>query len=97
VIQSEAQAGNQIGIGFYQIFSINSIEASAELYYKKISNIADFKGGAKLVMNEFIEQDIVNVEGKAYGLELLIKRPGEIAFLLGIYLFKDFYKEYQLS
>ena len=87
------QAGNQIGIGFYQIFSINSIEASAELYYKKISNIADFKGGAKLVMNEFIEQDIVNVEGKAYGLELLVKKTqGKLLFSLGYTYSRTFIK-----
>ena len=78
------QIGDQIGIGFYQIFSNNSIEASAEIYYKKIKNMIDFKGGANLIMNENIEQDVVNVEGKAYGLELLLKKTqGKLLFSLG--------------
>jgi hypothetical protein len=78
------QIGDQIGIGFYQIFSNNSIEASAEIYYKKIKNMIDFKGGANLLMNENIEQDVVNVEGKAYGLELLLKKTqGKLLFSLG--------------
>lgn len=78
------QIGDQAGMGFYQVFSNNSIEASAEVYYKKIKNMVDFKGGAKLLMNENIEQDVVNVEGKAYGLELLLKKTqGKLLFSLG--------------
>jgi hypothetical protein len=78
------QVGDQIGIGFYQVFSNSSIEASAEVYYKKIQNMADFKGGAKLLMNEIIEQDIINVEGKAYGLELILRKSqGKLLFSIG--------------
>lgn len=78
------QIGDQIAIGFYQMLFNSSIVTSAELYYKKIKNMADFKGGANLVMNEFIEQDIVNVRGKSYGLELLFKKTeGKLRFTLG--------------
>jgi hypothetical protein len=78
------QIGDQIAIGFYQLLFNNTIETSAEIYYKKIKNMADFKGGANLVMNEFIEQDIVNVKGKSYGLELLVKKTeGKLRFTLG--------------
>jgi hypothetical protein len=87
------QVGDQIGIGFYQVFPDNSIEASAELYYKKISYMADFKGGANLVMNEYIEQDIVNVNGKAYGLELLFKKTqGKLLFSFGYTFSRTFLK-----
>jgi hypothetical protein len=50
------------------------IEASAEIYFKMIDNLVDFKGGTKLVMNKYLERDLINVEGKAYGLELLFKK-----------------------
>jgi hypothetical protein len=53
----------------------NKIEASAEIYYKKIKNMVDFKGGTNLIMNEYVERDLINVYGKAYGLELLVKKP----------------------
>jgi hypothetical protein len=68
------QIGDQYAIGFYHMLSRNSIEASAEIYYKIIKNMVDFKGGTKLIMNENIEKDLVNVRGKAYGLELMIKK-----------------------
>jgi len=37
--------------------------------------MVDFKGGTDLIMNEHIERDLVNVYGKAWGLELLVKKP----------------------
>jgi hypothetical protein len=62
----------------------NKIEASAEIYYKRINNMVDFKGGTELIMNEHIERDLINVYGKAYGLELLIRKPeGRIRWSIG--------------
>jgi hypothetical protein len=53
----------------------NKIEVSAEIYYKKTDNMVDFKGGTDLIMNEHIERDLINVNGKAYGLELQVSKP----------------------
>jgi len=50
------------------------IEISVELYYKIINNMIDYKGGTSLIMNKNIERDIIDVQGKAYGLELLFKK-----------------------
>ena len=69
------QSGEQFSAGFYTIVNKNKIEVSAELYFRKIRNMADFKGGTELLMNEYIERDVVNVSGKSYGLELLVKKP----------------------
>ncbi|HUU99707.1 MAG TPA: TonB-dependent receptor [Bacteroidales bacterium] len=69
------QIGDQFALGFYQMLFKNSVETSAEIYYKEIKNMVDFKGGTRLVMNENIEKDIVDVSGKAYGLELMLKKP----------------------
>src|ERR1035437_9733405 len=52
----------------------NKIEGSAALYYKAIRNMIDFKGGTDFIMDANIEKDIVNVLGKAYGLELVLKK-----------------------
>jgi len=68
------QSSEQIAAGYYRLLNKNKIEASAEIYYKEIKNMIDFKGGTELVMNEFIERDLINVEGKAYGLELMLKK-----------------------
>ncbi len=51
------------------------LETSVEAYYKKLNNILDYKGGATLVMNEHLETDVINGTGKAYGIELMMKKP----------------------
>jgi hypothetical protein len=67
------QIGDQYAAGFYQNL-FKGIEASAEIYYKVINDIVDYKGGTKLVMNSTIEKDLVDVRGKSYGIELMVKK-----------------------
>jgi hypothetical protein len=87
------QIGDQIAIGFYKMLFKNSFEASAELYYKGIRNMIDFKGGANIIMEDNIEQDIVNVKGKAYGLELVLKKTeGKIRYSIGYTYSRTFLK-----
>lgn len=87
------QIGDQIAVGFYKILFKGSFEASAELYYKQIKNMVDFKGGTKLIMNENIEKDIVNVKGKTYGLELVLKKTeGKIRYGVGYTYARTFIK-----
>jgi CarboxypepD_reg-like domain/TonB-dependent Receptor Plug Domain len=69
------QRGMQLSAGIYKNFKSNAIETSLEFYYKKIKNFLDYKGGAKLLLNEHIETDVVTTRGNAYGAELLIKKP----------------------
>ncbi len=68
------QRGDQLSVGIYKNFNSKTIETSAEAYYKWIKNILDYKGGAQLLMNDHLETDILNGNGKAYGLELMIKK-----------------------
>ncbi len=65
---------DQFAIGFFKNFKNNMYETSLEVYYKKIQNEIDYKNGAKLLLNEDLEQYINNGEGKAYGAELMIKK-----------------------
>ena len=85
------QKGDQYAVGFYQMLDKSTIEASAEIYYKTIRNMVDYKGGTSIVMNENIEQDLVGVTGRAYGLELLVKKPlGRIRWSVGYTFSKTF-------
>ncbi len=68
------QRGDQISFGIYRNFGSKAIEASVETYYKFLNNILDYKGGADLIMNEHLETDILYGKGKAYGIELMIKK-----------------------
>jgi hypothetical protein len=68
------QRGDQIALGVYRNFSNNNLELSTEVYYKILRNIIDYKGGAELLMNEHLETDILNAKGKAYGMEIMLKK-----------------------
>ena len=70
------QQGDQVSLGFYKNLKSNTIELSAEVYYKRMKNYLDYKPAAKLVLNHHIETDVVNASGKAYGVELMAKKPG---------------------
>ncbi len=68
------QIGDQISLGYYKNFRHNTIEASFEVYYKKAQNLVEWKGGAKLVLNEQLETDMISGKGKAYGVEILFRK-----------------------
>ncbi|MCX6320654.1 MAG: TonB-dependent receptor [Bacteroidia bacterium] len=87
------EVGDQYAIGFYQMLFKNSFETSAELYYKEIKNMVDFKGGSTLTMVDDIEQYMINVKGKAYGMELAIKKiEGKTRFSIGYTYARTFAK-----
>jgi hypothetical protein len=68
------QYGEQLSLGVYKNLIKNTIEVSAEVYYKRIHDFLDFKSGAILVMNPHVETELVNTKGKAYGVELMVKK-----------------------
>lgn len=68
------QSGRQASFGLYKNFKSNTIETSAEVYYKWLDNYLDYRSGASLIMNHHLEQDVINTQGKAYGAEFQIKK-----------------------
>nr|WP_251046957.1 TonB-dependent receptor [Hymenobacter sp. ISL-91] len=68
------QVGDQVSVGYYRNFKSNTIETSVETYYKSLRDFVDYKGGAVLLLNRKIEADIINAEGKAYGVEIMVKK-----------------------
>ena len=68
------QIGDQASFGMYQNFKSNTIETSVEVYYKRMKDYLDYRSGANLVLNHHIETDVLSTEGKAYGVEFLIKK-----------------------
>jgi hypothetical protein len=68
------QIGDQVALGYYKNLRSNTIELSVEGYYKVMQNLLDYKGGAQLIMNHHIETDVVSAQGKAYGVEILVKK-----------------------
>ncbi|MDR1203165.1 MAG: TonB-dependent receptor [Tannerellaceae bacterium] len=68
------QKGMQAAAGLYRNFLDNTIEASIEGYYKSIQDYLDYRGGAQLMMNHHLETDVFSAGGKAYGVELMLKK-----------------------
>ncbi len=68
------QQAKQFSLGLFKNIDGNVYELSLEGYYKLSDNILDYKVGADLLLNERIETEVLQGEGKAYGVELLIKK-----------------------
>ncbi|MBA4746779.1 MAG: TonB-dependent receptor [Muricauda sp.] len=67
------QKGYQATFGFFKNFNENMFELSLEGYYKRMDDVLDFKTGADLLLNENVETEVLQGEGKAYGVEFLLK------------------------
>ncbi|WP_317175099.1 TonB-dependent receptor [Hymenobacter qilianensis] len=68
------QVGDQASLGYYRNFKNNTIETSVETYYRVMHDFLDYKSGATLLLNPHIETDVVNAEGKAYGVEVMVRK-----------------------
>ncbi len=70
----EPQTGDQLALGYYRLFPKLQLETSAEVYYKYIHHLMDFRGGAEVLMNPALETELLAGCGRAYGLELYLKK-----------------------
>jgi len=72
IIQPEI--ADQFSIGYFKNLVKNKYEFSVEFYYKNLNNQVDYKNGANIILNEYVEADLVFGKGKAYGMELFLKK-----------------------
>ena len=70
----EPEIADAYVIGYFKNFKNNTYEASLELYYKDLQNQIDYIDGADLLINKYIEGDLLTGIGRAYGLEFLFKK-----------------------
>lgn len=68
------QIVDQYSLGIYKNFKGNIFETSVEVYYKDIQNIVEYKDGAKLLLQNNLETEIIPGEGQAYGIEIYAKK-----------------------
>jgi hypothetical protein len=68
------EIADQESIGYFRNFKDNSYEFSVETYYKSMQNQIDYKNGAQLVANENVESQLLYGKGRAYGVELFLKK-----------------------
>lgn len=82
------QYADQVAVGYFQNFANNKYEFSVEGYYKYMGNQIDFRNGADLQANEFLEGELLFGQGEAYGLELFLRKTkgrlnGWVSYTLG--------------
>ena len=70
----EPQRGWQAAAGLYWTVRDNTIDISLESYYKRVSHSLDYKSGAVIIMNEHLSDDVVQTYGRAYGVEVMVKK-----------------------
>ncbi|GAB1857259.1 carboxypeptidase-like regulatory domain-containing protein [Flavobacteriaceae bacterium MHTCC 0001] len=70
----EPQRAKQLSLGLFKNSESGIYEFSLEGYYKKMKNLLDFKVGAELLLNQNIETELLQGDGKAYGVEFLVKK-----------------------
>lgn len=68
------QMADQFSAGYFRNLKENMYEAFVEVYYKEFNNILDFKDGAQLILNPQLETDLVQGNGRAYGVETQIAK-----------------------
>jgi hypothetical protein len=69
------QNGWQAAAGIYHETAGKKYEFSAEVYYKHIGDYLNYRNSAVLLMNHHLETDVISTDGKAYGVELQVKKP----------------------
>ncbi len=68
------EIADQVALGYFRNFKDNTIEASAEVFYKTMTNQIDYVDGAELLLNKDLEADLLYGDGRAYGIEFFLKK-----------------------
>ena len=60
----QPQMSDQYAIGYFRNFKENMFETSIEFYYKEMDHQIDYIDGADLILNEFVEGQILEGQGR---------------------------------
>jgi len=69
------QVSDTFGAGIFKNFDSMGIELSFEGYYRDIQNTLTYKPGADFFLSEYVEKEVIQGLGKAYGIEFSLKKP----------------------
>ncbi|MGZ3903745.1 MAG: TonB-dependent receptor [Bacteroidia bacterium] len=68
------QLADQVALGYFRNFKSNMFETSLEVYYKSMQHQLDYVDNAQLLLNKYMEQDLIQGIGRAYGAEFYVKK-----------------------
>lgn len=65
---------DQVALGYFRNFKDNMFETSLEVYYKYMQNQLDYIDNADLLLNKYLEAQLLQGLGRAYGAELYVRK-----------------------
>ncbi|NGM65357.1 TonB-dependent receptor [Sphingobacterium sp. SGR-19] len=68
------QIADQVAVGYFRNFKDNRYEFSLETYFKHMDNQIDFRNGADLQANQYLEGDLLYGIGRSYGIEAYLRK-----------------------
>ncbi len=68
------QLADQGAIGYFRNFKDNTYQLSLETYYKEFYQLVEYVDGADLQLNQFVEGELVEGGGRAYGFEMQVRK-----------------------
>lgn len=68
------QIADNYSIGYFLNLKDNTWETSAELFYKEMRNLVEYKDFPTLFLNNHLETELLTGSGRAYGGELYIRK-----------------------
>jgi len=68
------QLAHNYSVGYFRNFLSNKWETSFELYYKDIDQLVEYKDIPDLLLNPFLETELLTGKGRIYGGELYVKK-----------------------
>ncbi len=78
------EIADQVSLGYFKNFKENNYQLSVETYYKNLQNQVDYINGADIITSPDLESELLYGKGRAYGLELLLKKTkGKLTGWLG--------------
>ena len=68
------QIADNYSLGYFVNIKDNRWETSAEIFYKKMQNLIEYKDFPSLFLNNHLETELLSGSGRAYGAEIYIRR-----------------------
>ncbi|MFS8616527.1 MAG: TonB-dependent receptor, partial [Solitalea sp.] len=70
----QPQQSDQYAAGYFRNLGNSALQASVEFYYKDIRNQLDYIDNSEIILNEYLEGELLPALGKAYGTELFLAK-----------------------
>ncbi len=67
-------SSHNVSLGYFKNFSNNNYETSLTLFGRQIDHLFEYRDFADLVVNDHLETELLEGEGRAYGIEFSLKK-----------------------